>query len=290
MTPNGRNHPAVIPVSSIISAAMRTDVDPCDIACEAMPAYVIGDLTPNEKFWVVEHTQSCRYCARMLGGFHRVNALLEQLEPSAEPVNPPTLRFSMKRRQSKALPVKPQAAPLRAAFGYVSSPVGSLAIAVSDQGVCDISFARGETESLFVARLRQRGFEPEPDQAAVEQVRRQLDEYFQGRRDTFDIAVDFAGMTPFTRSVLTATAEVPYGELTSYGQIAARIGQPGASRAVGNALGRNPVPVIVPCHRIIRSDASIGKYTGGIDIKRKLLAIEGRTAPWAAQLPLSSTA
>jgi methylated-DNA-[protein]-cysteine S-methyltransferase len=81
--------------------------------------------------------------------------------------------------------------------------------------------------------------------------------------------------------VLKATAEVPFGHLTSYRGIAERIGQPGATRAVGNALGRNPIPVIIPCHRIVRSDSSLGGYTGGIQIKEKLLALEGALLPTA---------
>ena len=75
--------------------------------------------------------------------------------------------------------------------------------------------------------------------------------------------------------MLTATAEVPFGQLSTYRHIAERVGQPGATRAVGNALGRNPIPVIVPCHRIIRSNATIGGYTGGLDIKQRLLTLEG---------------
>jgi len=290
MTSNGQQRSTPISPTSIISAAQQPGIDPCDIACEAMPAYVMGDLTPTENFFIVEHTQWCGDCDDMLGGFHRVNTLLERLDPCQEPVDPPAPRFTLNRRPGRSVSRAPQSVARRAGYGRVASPVGPLLIAVTDQGVCDICFARGETETHFLDDLRQRGFAPEPDQAAVEQVRRQLDEYFQGRRSAFDVAVDFAGMTPFTKSVLAATAEVPYGELTSYGEIAARIGQPGASRAVGNALSRNPVPVIVPCHRIIRSDASIGKYTGGVDIKRTLLSIEGHVAPRAAQLPLSSSA
>ncbi|MEA2584044.1 MAG: methylated-DNA-[protein]-cysteine S-methyltransferase, partial [Thermomicrobiales bacterium] len=84
-----------------------------------------------------------------------------------------------------------------------------------------------------------------------------------------------SGVSPFTRSVLTATAEVPYGRLSTYRDIAQQVGRPSATRAVGNALGRNPIPVIVPCHRIVRSDASLGGYTGGLEIKERLLSLEG---------------
>jgi O-6-methylguanine DNA methyltransferase len=84
-------------------------------------------------------------------------------------------------------------------------------------------------------------------------------------------------MAPFQRAVLEATTTVPFGHVDTYAGIARKIGKPGATRAVGNALGRNPIPVIVPCHRVIRSDATIGGYTGGLGIKHRLLAIEGVT-------------
>ena len=163
----------------------------------------------------------------------------------------------------------------------IESPVGPLRVAVSDAGVCEIGFAVNESEADFRTRLVERGFAPaaclEDDLGpeGVARVTRQLDEYFGGKRDRFDIPLDFSGVSPFTRSVLTATAAVPFGRLATYREIAARIGSPSACRAVGNALGRNPIPVIVPCHRIVRSDASLGGYTGGLGIKERLLEIEG---------------
>jgi methylated-DNA-[protein]-cysteine S-methyltransferase len=102
-----------------------------------------------------------------------------------------------------------------------------------------------------------------------------LAEYFSGKRSRFQVPLDYSGLTPFTRSVLDATAEVPFGELRTYRQIAERVGRPRATRAVGNALHRNPIPVIIPCHRIVRSDASIGGYGGGVAIKEQLLHLEG---------------
>jgi len=160
----------------------------------------------------------------------------------------------------------------------IDSPVGPLRIAVSDVGVAEVSFTGSESEEAFRRRVLARGFDLVPAGAlatGIEPVTAQLAEYFGGQRNRFDLPIDFGGITPFTRSVLDATATVPFGELATYGDIAARIGSPGASRAVGNALGRNPIPVIVPCHRIVRSDSSIGGYTGGIAIKERLLAIEG---------------
>ena len=103
----------------------------------------------------------------------------------------------------------------------------------------------------------------------------QLEAYFAGQRREFDLPIDFGTMTSFQRRVLTATRAVPAGRVLSYGEIAKRIGKPAASRAVGQALGHNPMPIVLPCHRVVASDGGLGGYTGGLAIKRKLLALEG---------------
>ena len=163
----------------------------------------------------------------------------------------------------------------------MDSPIGPLMIASTDRGVCEICFGQNETESQFLHHLRTRGFRPIHNQTAISNVAAQLAEYFRGERDHFEVPFDVSGTTPFTQAVLKATAEVPFGHLTSYRGIAERIGQPSATRAVGNALGRNPIPVLIPCHRIVRSDSSLGGYTGGLQIKEKLLALEGALLPTA---------
>jgi methylated-DNA-[protein]-cysteine S-methyltransferase len=112
--------------------------------------------------------------------------------------------------------------------------------------------------------------------ARLDPVRRALDEYFDGRRRTFDdVPVDWALVGPFGRVVLTALQDVPFGHVTSYAGLSAAIGKPKAARAVGNALGANPVPIVVPCHRVLRSGGRLGGYTGGLDVKRHLLSLEG---------------
>ncbi len=102
-----------------------------------------------------------------------------------------------------------------------------------------------------------------------------MHEYFDRQRASFDLPVDLSTVSPFVQRVLHATARVPFGRLVSYKAIARDIGEPGATRAVGNALGHNPVPIVIPCHRVIRSDGSLGGYTGGTSIKRHLLTLEG---------------
>ncbi len=265
--------PDAWPDIGIIAAAHQPGIDPCDVACDAMPGHVVGDLTPPEVDWLLDHTSDCSYCANVLTDYERVDDALTRLVAPADAVEapPPPLSFLRSTR--------------RASYGTVDSPVGPLLVAVTDAGVCEIGFARSESEAEFRGRLVARGLTPVPDltptpefgasQATAGRAIAQLQEYFEGRRDRFDVPLDFAGVTPFTRAVLDATAEVPFGRLSTYRDIATRIGKPGATRAVGNALGRNPIPVIVPCHRVVRSGGSLGGYTGGVAIKERLLALEG---------------
>ena len=113
-----------------------------------------------------------------------------------------------------------------------------------------------------------------PDPTAFEDAARQLDEYFAGERREFDLELDLEG-TEFQRSVWRALEDIPYGATESYGELAARLGRPGASRAVGAANGSNPIPIVLPCHRVIGSSGSLTGYGGGLDAKRSLLELEG---------------
>lgn len=235
------------------------NIDECDLACDAMPGLVLGDLAPADQDWVIEHTKACNYCAGQLGGFRRIDDALNRLEVDlAVPV--PMAKLGSGRT---------------AGYGEVASPVGPLMIASSDKGVCEIAFGDNETEAQFLHHLRTRGFRPVQNQTAIAAVAQELSEYFRGERNHFEVPLDVSGVSLFTQAVLKATTEVPFGHLTSYRGIAERIGKPSATRAVGNALGRNPIPVIIPCHRIVRSDSSLGGYTGGIRIKERLLSLEG---------------
>ena len=257
-TPPSRPSPTV----DLAGAATGPGVDACDVACEAMPGYTVGDLNPRDVGWLLDHTRQCGYCRDNLDRYERLGHMLDRLnrfDVDDLPAPPPFLLPSARR----------------AGYGRIDSPIGPLFIAASDQGVCEIGFGATESESLFQHHLEERGFRPVPDWTAVAGVARQLREYFGGERNRFEVPLDFSGVSPFTRSVLTATAQVPFGQLSTYRDIAQQVGRPSATRAVGNALGRNPIPVIVPCHRIVRSDASLGGYTGGLEIKERLLSLEG---------------
>jgi methylated-DNA-[protein]-cysteine S-methyltransferase len=111
--------------------------------------------------------------------------------------------------------------------------------------------------------------------ARLDEARRELEEYFARRRTGFDVPIDWRLVGPFQRRVLGACAAIPYGSVSTYRDMAATAGNPKASRAAGNALGANPMPIVVPCHRVLRSGGGFGGYTGGIDKKRTLLELEG---------------
>lgn len=152
----------------------------------------------------------------------------------------------------------------------IDSPVGPLRITASGSGIREIRFLE----------------DPLDDVAEIAgPIVDELLAYFAGELREFSVETDLDAVSEFTRKVLLATAEIPYGETVSYGEIAKRIGMPGATQAVGNALGANPVPIVVPCHRVIRSDGSMGWFTGGPHIKRALLRIEGVDFPEQATLP-----
>jgi methylated-DNA-[protein]-cysteine S-methyltransferase len=260
-------------INGLEEAASKPDVDPCDVACEAMPARVVGDLSDHDVSWLLEHTDDCNYCANELKRYDRLGEALTAVGAiDAEPCEPPPV--TLPRRD-------------RVWYTRIDSPIGELILAATAEGLREIEFGSQVADSDFVARQRERGVEPvrlgciedaAPEvQAILRHATSELREYFGGQRARFDIPLDWGRMAPFQRAVLEATATVPFGQVDTYAGIARKIGKPGATRAVGNALGRNPIPVIVPCHRVIRSDATIGGYTGGLGIKHRLLAIEGVT-------------
>jgi methylated-DNA-[protein]-cysteine S-methyltransferase len=164
------------------------------------------------------------------------------------------------------------------AVGTVDSPVGELFVAVTPRGVATIAF-EGEDRDALLDRLA-RELSPRVVTAAraTDDVRRELDEYFGGARRRFDLRLDRRLMSPFMRDVLGATARVSFGHLATYGEIADRIGRPKASRAVGAALGANPIPIVIPCHRVVGANGKLTGYGGGLPRKELLLRLEGSLA------------
>jgi methylated-DNA-[protein]-cysteine S-methyltransferase len=159
-------------------------------------------------------------------------------------------------------------------YAGMDGPIGDLWMAVTDKGLMRVSFSQDETSFITEVHERTRT-EVLPSSEKLAGIVAELKEYFSGARSRFDFAIDLSLVTPFQRRVLQAAANIPMGQVITYGELAGRIGQPQASRAVGQALGRNPVPVVIPCHRIVGGSGGIGGYTGGLHIKRKLLEIEG---------------
>ena len=170
------------------------------------------------------------------------------------------------------------AAPRRTVYYCaISTPIGRVFVAASEAGLVRVSFR--QTEASFVAELRQRlAADVIRSPARTADIVHQLRAYFAGERRSFDVRLDLRHTTSFQRRVLMAAARVPAGQVVSYGEIARRIGDPRGSRAVGQALGHNPVPIVIPCHRVVAAGGRIGGYTGGLTIKRKLLRLEGAVA------------
>jgi methylated-DNA-[protein]-cysteine S-methyltransferase len=164
-------------------------------------------------------------------------------------------------------------------YGVLDSPLGPLWAAVGPRGVATISYGN-EPDARELKRLVA-VFGPGivPDRRKTDELARELDQYFEGRRRTFDVPADLTGLTPFYRAILRATARVPYGKVTTYAAVARRAGNERASRAAGGALSWNPIPIVVPCHRVVATDGSLGGYAGGLDAKRRLLALERGEVP-----------
>ncbi|MDX6485223.1 MAG: methylated-DNA-[protein]-cysteine S-methyltransferase [Gaiellaceae bacterium] len=154
------------------------------------------------------------------------------------------------------------------------TPIGPLLVGVTDRGVCRISFDSDPEHHLDVL-ARQFGPRVLRSSKPVDRVRRELDEYFAGERHEFDLDVDVRFLPAYNRVVLEELARVQYGTTTTYGALAAQTGNPRAARAVGTVMHRNPIPIVLPCHRVIGASGSLTGYAGGLHLKEQLLRLEG---------------
>ncbi len=162
------------------------------------------------------------------------------------------------------------------AFERHDSPLGAILLGATTEGLVRVGLPCEDEDAVLdelARRVSARVLSAPRD--AVTRARRQLDEYFAGRRRTFDVTLDWRLTTAFRREVLRATAQIPYGQTASYRQVATQAGSPAAARAAGTALATNPLPILVPCHRVLRSDGALGAYRGGPDAKAQLLGLEG---------------
>lgn len=157
------------------------------------------------------------------------------------------------------------------AVSTIESPVGDLFVALTPRGLVRLAYDPERVLDELAERISPRVVEAP---ARLDPVRRELDEYFAGRRRVFDVAVDWTLSSGFRRRVLEATARIPTGQVTTYGALAEQVGQPTAARAVGNAVGANPVAIVVPCHRVVPAGGGVGNYGGGPERKEFLLELE----------------
>jgi len=160
-------------------------------------------------------------------------------------------------------------------YDVLGSPLGPLWVAIGPKGVTTIHYGSEPSENELRRLVRVYGPGVVPDHKRSSALARELDQYFNGRRHEFNIDVDLSGLTPFQTKILVATAQIPFGAVSTYQQIARRAGNEKASRAAGGALNQNPIPIVVPCHRVVGSNGALVGYAGGLDVKRRLLAIEG---------------
>ncbi len=160
-------------------------------------------------------------------------------------------------------------------YDLLPSPLGPLWVAITPRGVATIHYGLEPSPSELRRLVRVYGPGIVPDHKRSSALARELDQYFNGMRREFDIKYDLSGLTPFQTRVLNATAKIPFGSVSTYGAIAKRAGDQKAARAAGGALNQNPIPIVVPCHRVVGANGALVGYAGGLDVKRRLLGIEG---------------
>ena len=163
---------------------------------------------------------------------------------------------------------------LDVAYRTIATPIGELLLAGTERGLVRVAFPRQGHDEVLASLAQTVSPRILRAPGRLDQASRQLDEYFDGRRTVFDLPLDFRLATGFRRAVLAHLPAIPYGRTESYAQVAAAAGSPKAVRAVGTACARNPLPVVVPCHRVVRSDGTAGGYAGGPDAKHVLLTLE----------------
>ncbi len=246
----------------------------CDDYLHQLKAVLSGDLPLSNirSRSVRAHVGECPRCAREEEG---VKALLEVIG-GADLV--PENAFKTERQRFRVASGCPGRSVVR--FDSLSTPIGRVFVAVSDRGVCDVTLGE-QYEEGYRQCLARRVPKVFRDREATEHAVAELKGYFSGTCTRFTVPVDLCAVTPFTARVLQMIRHIPFGSLRSYGEVARRIGAPQASRAVGGALSRNPVPIVVPCHRVVAHDGRLSGFIGGIGAKHALLRLEGHmTGRW----------
>jgi methylated-DNA-[protein]-cysteine S-methyltransferase len=167
-----------------------------------------------------------------------------------------------------------QAGVLDVAYRTIETPVGDLLLAATEKGLVRVAYAREGHDRVLEQLSRAVSPRVLRAPARLDDAAHELDEYFGRKRSAFDLPLDLRLAAGFRRSVLACLPSIPFGETASYASVAAAAGSPRAARAVGTACRMNPLPLLIPCHRVVRGDGSVGEYIGGADAKRALLALE----------------
>lgn len=186
----------------------------------------------------------------------------------------PVSETELARLHARLITSAAEAELLDIAYRTIDTPVGTLLLAATDKGLVRIAYEREGFEAVLTAlgtRISPRVLEAP---ARLDRVATELEEYFAGRRHTFDLALDHALSTGFRQQVQQHLPQIGYGHTQTYKQVAELVGNPNAVRAVGTACATNPLPVVVPCHRVLRSDGALGGYIGGLAAKTALLDLE----------------
>ncbi len=221
--------------------------DTCRYSEDDVLAYVAGDLAGDAALAMAEHLGECEGCRDQAAEFVALES---------------------------ALPACCEEGVIR--WHSFETPFGTMYVAASERGLVRVSWGVGVNDFVRETGARFAGRPVVRDGDALAAAERELREYFAGERSEFDVPVDLSALSEFERRVLDAARKLGFGEVVPYSELAKRIGKPRASRAVGNALGHNPVAIVVPCHRVIRRDGSLGGYGGGLEYKERLLELEGR--------------
>ncbi len=219
----------------------------CDLSNEDLQRFLDGEADDERTVVVAAHLASCQDCRARLAVERNVVSALTSLD-----------RDEVVR------------------WHRFKSPLGDMYAANTRRGLSRITWQKSGPRDF--ERDLERRYPRLPmvqDRDALRDVEQEMTEFFEGYRQRFTVPVDLDTLSRFQRSVLAETTRIPFGEVVPYAELARRIQRPKAARAVGNALGANPVAIVVPCHRVVASDGSLGGYTGGVECKRRLLAVEG---------------
>jgi methylated-DNA-[protein]-cysteine S-methyltransferase len=178
---------------------------------------------------------------------------------------------------------------LDVAYRTVDTPVGPLLLAATRRGLVRVAFASEDHDKVLQRLANTVSLRVLHAPTRLDEAAREIEEYVAGRRTRFDLRLDFRLSRGFRRTVLLHLTEIGYGTTASYAAVAAAAGNPRAVRAVGTACATNPLPIVVPCHRVVRSDGTVGGYVGGPDVKRRLLTLEAQAAPGQARPTVKPT-